>query len=161
MLYILQIFTNTYFYHSFKKTVMHRNLKISSKKESLKAIRTFVSEALEELSISDVESNMLILAVDEICANRIIHSHSLDNNSFLEIVIRIEANQEIVFEIIDSGIPYDPTTHQEANLIQLIQSKRKGGIGLTLVKKIMDTIEVSTINNLSIFRMQKKLPLAS
>ena len=80
---------------------------------------------------------------------------------FLEIVIKKEEGSTIIFEIIDAGAPFDPAKYSEPSLVKLIQEKRKGGIGLMLVNRIMDSLEVSTLGNLTVFRMLKKLPLAS
>ena len=143
------------------REIMIHRFKISCTKDSLKAIRCFVNETLNTYAIPEIEANMLVLAVDEICANRIIHSNHNDQSLYLEVVIKKEDNQDIIFEIIDAGVPFDVINYTEPNLVQLIQDKRKGGLGLMLVKRIMDAVEVTTIDNLSVFRMYKKLPLAS
>ena len=143
------------------RTVMIRRFKIPCSKDSLKAIRAFVLETLENIAVPDMESNMLVLAVDEICANRIIHSNEGNESLFLEIIIKKEEGSSIIFEIIDAGAPFDPTDYIEPSLVKLIQDKKKGGIGLMLVNRIMDSLEVSTVGNLTVFKMLKKLPLAS
>ncbi|MCZ6899981.1 MAG: ATP-binding protein, partial [Bacteroidetes bacterium] len=45
-------------------------------KEKLKKIREFVSEVLHKYNLTEVKINELVLAVDEVCANLIIHSHN-------------------------------------------------------------------------------------
>lgn len=140
---------------------MIRRFKIPCSKDSLKAIRSFVSEALTAISVPDIECNMLVLAVDEICANRILHSNNNNETLFLEVVITNNEEGSIVFEIIDSGAPFNTSNYIEPSLLQLIQDKKKGGLGLMLVHRIMDIVEVSTTGNISIFRMQKKLSIAS
>lgn len=143
------------------RTVMIRRFKIPCSKDSLKAIRSFVSEALTAMSVSDNEGNMLVLAVDEICANRIMHSNQNNETLFLEVVITNNDEGSLVFEIIDGGLPFSTSNYVEPSLLQLIQDKRKGGLGLMLVHRIMDTVEVTTDGSFSIFRMHKKLSIAS
>lgn len=143
------------------RTVMIRRFKIPCSKDSLKAIRSFVSDALNAMSVPDIESNMLVLAVDEICANRIVHSNSNNQTVFIEVVITNNDEGSVVFEIIDSGEPFINSNYVEPNLLQLIQDKKKGGLGLMLVHRIMDSVEVNITGNVSVFRMQKKLSIAS
>lgn len=141
--------------------IMIYRFKIPCSKDSLKAIRSFVNETLSGFAVPELEANLLVLAVDEICANRIIHSNNNDQSMYVEVVIKKEDNDDIIFEIIDAGTPFDNTSYKEPNLVHLIQERRKGGLGLMLVNRIMDAIEVTTVGDLSVFRMYKKLSLAS
>ncbi len=103
----------------------------------------------------ELEINMMILAVDEICANVIIHaSHS--NNQSLEIRIK-EETDGIVFEIANEGNAFDINAYQAPELEDIVKNKRKGGLGLILVKKIMDKIEFRKENNHTVCRLFKKV----
>ena len=135
---------------------MSYRLRIPCSKGNLKLIREFVNSTLEELCVPEAEINMMILAVDEVCANRIIHSNHNDERRQLE--LKIEDVQEgLSFEIKDKGEPFDLAAYQEPSLPQLIAEKRKGGIGLILVKRIMDSVEVFTENQYTIYRLFKKV----
>ncbi|GAB4489968.1 MAG: hypothetical protein OHK0045_13850 [Raineya sp.] len=137
---------------------MKYNLSIKANKQNLKKVRNFLGEVLAELQVSAIEANQLILVVDEILANLIIHSAK--NNPIKEIDLSIsEEAGEITFEIYDYNSPYfDLTQHEDANIKELVKQKRKGGMGLTLVKSIMDEVEVYHEDNTNIWRLQKRLP---
>jgi serine/threonine-protein kinase RsbW len=62
---------------------MEDKLRVSCSIDNLKEIRSFVNKRLQELSVSELEINMIVLAVDEICANIIIHSNKSDINQHL------------------------------------------------------------------------------
>jgi len=137
---------------------MKYNLSIKADKKNLKKVRNFLGEVFAKLQVSAIEANQLILVVDEILANLIIHSSKNDPQKNIDLTLTEEGG-EITFEIYDYNSPYfDLTQHQDANLQELVKQKRKGGMGLTLVKNIMDEVEVSYEDNTNIWRLQKRLP---
>jgi serine/threonine-protein kinase RsbW len=120
---------------------MTKKIQISCTTENLKQVRDFLGNVLSSLGIEDNERNLIVLAVDEVCANRIIHSNKSNKNNQLQ--VEVEENKEgILFTIKDTGEYYDTINQPEPNLINLIQEKRKGGLGLMLVKRIMDSIQI-------------------
>ena len=131
--------------------------KVPCRKDKLCEIRTFVSEVLAKYNISEVEVNKLVLAVDEVCANLMIHSHKCDPKEQLELFILINKDNSIVFEITDKGIGFNLTEYKEPSLQDVIRKKKKGGIGLMLVRRIMDDIQFESKRNQNTCRMFKKL----
>ena len=137
---------------------MKYNLSIKADKQNLKKVRNFLGEVLTELQVSAIEANQLILVVDEILANLIIHSGKNNAKKEIDLSLSEEAG-EITFEIYDYNSPYfDLTQHEDPNLKDLVKQKRKGGMGLTLVKNIMDEVEVYYEDNTNVWRLQKRLP---
>lgn len=137
---------------------MKYNLSIKTEKQNLKIVRTFLEKVLKEIQVSDIEANQLILVVDEILANLMIHSAKDNEKKDIDLTITEESG-EITFEIYDYNSPFfDLTQHEDANLRELVKQKRKGGMGLTLVKNIMDEVEVYHEDNTNIWRLQKRFP---
>lgn len=139
---------------------MNYSLKVACSIDNLKSIRSFVSKRLHELSISELEINMLVLAVDEICANLIIHSNNNNEQQHLEVAIKDEA-EGVTFEIKDQGEAFDVNSYEVPDIDEIIRSKRKGGLGLILVKRIMDKIELKKEQGQTILRLFKKVTLAN
>ena len=119
---------------------MNYSYKVPCAKERLKDIREFVAEALGNHGLSEVQINTLVLAIDEVCANLIIHAHHCNPKETIEVDILVDGH-EITFDIIDKGNGFDINQYKKTNLEEIIREKKKGGIGLILVKKIMDDIE--------------------
>lgn len=136
---------------------MNYNLKVPCSKDKLKSIREFVENTLKGHAIAELEISQLVLAVDEICANMIIHSHSCDESQSIELLIRIEKNKSILFEITDHGLSFNYKEYQEPSLNEIVQSKKKGGIGLMLVKRIMDDVEFKNSPGHNVCRLLKRL----
>lgn len=139
---------------------MIEKLNIGCSTENLKEIRRFVSSTLAKLALPQQDIDMMVLAVDEICANRIIHSNQNDITKKMEIIIEDKMGG-VSFNISDQGSFYDPTGRKDPSLDQLVQEKRKGGIGLMLVKKIMDSIEVKHESPTTTFTLFKKVALGN
>ena len=98
----------------------------------------------------------MVLAVDEVCANVIIHSNKCNENEKLEVFTELKEN-EVIFEVIDNGRGYDLRKHEAPNLKEIVKSKRKGGVGLLLVQKIMDEIDFIPYNKGHIIRLIKHI----
>lgn len=139
---------------------MNKKIKIGRDLQNLKAVRDFVSTTLQGMSIPDPEINMMVLAVDEVCANRMLHNPKdpQEKNNSIELEIN-NNNNELTFLIRDTGDLYDINKHEEPDIHKLIAEKRKGGIGLMLVKKIMDSIEISRSEPYTVLLLHKKLKL--
>lgn len=131
------------------------NIKISCSTSRLLEIRKFISGVLESHNYPEIETHKLVLAVDEVCANLIIHSNDCNPSQHIELKVEYKEKESITFEIIDRGISFDMNQYQEPKLKELVIAKRKGGLGLMLVKRIMDKIEFKTEKNTNICRLVK------
>jgi serine/threonine-protein kinase RsbW len=94
---------------------------------------------LERVGMDDITINMLVLAVDEICSNLIIHAHECDPNKAVTLTIS-SIDKQIIFEVMDEGHYFDFTQYIEPTLQELVSTQRRGGMGLMLVSRIMDNI---------------------
>lgn len=134
---------------------MHQ-FKTNCKRERLKEIRHFVAEVLTDIGLSEIDAHKVILAVDEVCANLIIHSNKCNPSECLELFIEDHGKEGVLFEIIDYGIGFNYNNYKEPNLEEIIRKRKKGGLGIMLVKNIMDTVEFKNEENKNICRMIKK-----
>ena len=108
---------------------------------NLKGIREFIRTSLKEHDIPELELSAIILAIDEMCSNLMIHAHHCNPDHHIELRILEPHAGELVFEIIDDGNVFDINKFSEPNVDNLVHEKRKGGLGIRLVKSIMDKVE--------------------
>lgn len=139
---------------------MSNRLKVPCRKEKLKEVRVFVGNLLQKHGIPEIEVGEMVLAVDEICANLMIHSHNCNPNKSIGIKINILKGQEVVFEITDYGVGFNFCRYKEPSIDDIIKEKKKGGVGLILVKRIMDHMEFIQKANRNVYRMVKKMKIA-
>ena len=135
---------------------MRAGLKLYCEKSELSELRLFLSRFLEKTKLSEVNKNLIVLAVEEVCANLIIHSHACNPNDTISLDV-VRDQQKITFTIKDSGKAFNLLEYQEPHIIDVIKQKRKGGLGIMLVKRIMDTIEFESIGEQNICRLTKCL----
>ncbi len=138
---------------------MNYSFKVPCCKDKLQSIRDFIYNTLQHYDISEVELSQMVLAVDEVCANLMIHSHQCNPKESLELVIVVKDKESVTFEIRDKGAGFNIKNYKEPCLEQIIREKKKGGIGLLLVKRIMDHIEFSynAKTSRNIYRLHKMI----
>ncbi len=125
--------------------------------ENLKGMRDFVRKSLRSHVASDVVLNEIILALDEMCSNLMIHAHNCNPEHNLEIHIDVPQKGKIIFEILDEGKMFDINSFQEPKIDNLIHEKRKGGLGIRLVKSIMDEVLYTTRDGRNVCRLTKRV----
>lgn len=126
--------------------------------KNLKKIRAFVTDTLQDRGISDSDVNMMVLAVDEVCANLIIHSNFCNEDQKIHLSIQFTQDPAgILFEIQDSGNVFDYDNYKEPALKDIINERKRGSLGLILVRRIMDKIEFLTENDTNFCRLYKKM----
>ena len=114
-------------------------LKVPSSTENLALIREFVSSAAMQAGFDAKEIAKLELAVDEACANVIEHAYGHDASK--EVIVRAKLDEnEFSIDIEDSGKGFDPAEVNQEELELLISKRRTGGLGMRLMKTLMDEV---------------------
>lgn len=126
------------------KKIFEKELHVKSTTENLSSIREFTKTAAANSGFSEEMVGKIILAVDEACTNIIKHAYkySPDGNIFIKIIFK---NAKFSISITDEGIHFDPNKIPEPNLNEYYKSKRIGGLGMFLMKKLMDEVKYSTL----------------
>jgi len=133
---------------------MKHRLDIACQTSALAELRTFLQGALNGVSLSEIEKHQVTLAVEEVCANLIIHSHGCNPQDHIELKILV-SDHKLVFEISDQGKAFNILTYEAPDLRKVMVEKRKGGLGIISVKKIMDEIEFESKNGTNTCRLIK------
>jgi len=136
---------------------MNFQYKIGCRLENLKGMRDFIQASLKDFVVSEVELSEIILAIDEMCCNRIIYEHKCDENHSLELHIIVPNPKKIIFELQDKAGVFDINKYHDIDIKNLIFEKRKGGLGVKLVKSIMDKIEYISRDGQSVCRMTRRI----
>lgn len=136
---------------------MKYSYKAPCRKEKLQDIRSFVKEVLNKHNLTGLDVSTVVLAIDEVCANLIIHTHQCNPKESIKVEIKVLEGNKWVFNIIDNAEMFDINRYEEPKLDDIIKKQRKGGIGLILVKKIMDDIQIITKKNQHICRLVKTI----
>ncbi|MGB2867155.1 MAG: ATP-binding protein [Bacteroidota bacterium] len=115
---------------------------ILSRTDHLLEVREFVSEAARQCGFGDEEVANIVLSVDEACTNIIKHAYQFAPDQKIQIdVLRGKDSFEV--RITDSGKPFDPEIIRPPDLKQHLGHYRRGGLGVYLMRRLMDKVEYS------------------
>lgn len=119
-------------------------LKVPSSTENLALIREFVATIGNQAGLDESGVAQLELAVDEACANVIEHAYGHDITK--EVVVRaIFDNEFLRIAVIDEGRGFDPNKMPQDSVEQLIHERKSGGLGIRLIKTLMDEVSYEIV----------------
>ena len=117
-----------------------KTLKIHSTTDQLVAVRDFVSQAAFSSGFNDEDVSKIALAVDEACTNVIKHAYQYDPKKQITITVT-ENNSDFEISIADNGKQFDPNRVKQPDMKEYLSSYRRGGLGVHLMKRLMDKVE--------------------
>jgi serine/threonine-protein kinase RsbW len=134
-------------------------LQVPSNTENLAMIRDFVNGIGLRAGLSAGEVAKLELAVDEACANVIEHAYGPEVTK--EVSVRATLDEDTVqIDVVDTGKGFDPAGISQKNLDQLVAERKSGGLGMRLMKTLMDEVHYEVIpgqkNELRMIKRLKK-----
>jgi serine/threonine-protein kinase RsbW len=138
---------------------MNKNNKmftIESRTEKLSAVREFISRAARDFGFDEESISKIALAVDEACTNIIKHAYHFATDQVIDIKV-IEKNGTFEVIIRDEGIPFDPNEVRLPDMNEYLKSYKRGGLGMHLMKSLMDIVEYKTFRGGNEVRLVKYL----
>ena len=115
-------------------------LKIESQTDNLEEMRSFVSGIAEKMGFGPDERDQIELAVDEACTNVIKHAYNYETDKVINLIVKVE-NEKLTIIIEDTGLGFDPGEVELPDMDQYIKEMRVGGLGIYLMKTLMDEID--------------------
>lgn len=138
---------------------MQRSFNTICAREKLSDIRRFLRQTLAQIDVAEPVRQEIVLAVDEACANAIIHGNQCDHNRHLHLEVSTD-NGQLTVSISDVGdFEQDLAAHEEYDLNRLIEERSKGGLGLKLIYTLMDQVNYHKEGARNICTLTKNLPL--
>jgi len=136
---------------------LQRCLTLHNDIEQVPQLAEFVEEVCEELNIDPSTTMQINLALEEAVVN--VMSYAYAQNTKGEINIEASANDvRLKFTICDTGSPFDPTAKEDVDTTLSVEDRPIGGLGIHLVRQLMDSINYERIDNQNVLTLRKKLP---
>lgn len=115
-----------------------------------------LAEWIESLDIPSSLNMSLNLALEEAVSNVMLYAYQEDKKG--EVLIEAEKSEtQITFVISDSGVAFDPTRQPEADITLSAEERAIGGLGIHLVRQIMDSITYQRKDDKNILTLIKKI----
>ena len=119
-----------------------KTIHIESRTDRLIAVREFVSDAARDFGFNDEDVSKIALAVDEACTNIIKHAYKFDPNKNITVTVQ-GGNGTFQVVIHDNGIQFNPNEIHSPDMKEYMRNYRRGGLGVYLMKSLMDKVEYS------------------
>ena len=98
----------------------------------------------------------LNLALEEAVTNIISHGYSDHREHEILVCIRVESGA-VIAELKDDARPFNPLTAPEADATKPLDERTAGGLGIHLMRKLMDGIEYQRLEDGNLLIMKKNL----
>ncbi len=120
----------------------HHHLTISNDHAYLAQVRDLVSRGVSVGEFPGQFLNRLQIAVDEAVTNIIEHGYAGQPRGSAVIEIDVEVDSErFCIQISDNGLSFDPNQMSDVDIQSHVAAGRAGGLGVFLMRKIMDQVD--------------------
>lgn len=123
-----------------RRTLVKDTLTINNDINELDRLEPFLTAFFQKNNLDPSLLSQLDLALEEAMANVIMYAYPEGEKGEVNLTIEFK-NGVICTEIRDRGVPFNPLQQQEANLDVSLEERQIGGLGIHLIKEIMDSVE--------------------
>ena len=114
-----------------------------AKYDVLDEIREFVAEIARQVNFSEKEIYSIQLAADEASTNIIEHAYAGIPDGKIEVECFVDKGV-LTIVLHDHGKPFNPASVPEPNLKANLSERKIGGLGMYLMRKLMDEVTYNT-----------------
>jgi len=133
-------------------------LNVKAKIENYEACAAFIEEQLEVAGFDSKSIIKIITACEEIIVNVMNYAYS-DGEGDLEIAF-VDDSDFIKITFIDGGKPFNPFEEPDIDVNLSVDERNIGGLGILMVKKLMDEVHYEYKNHQNVLTIVKKLAIS-
>ena len=136
--------------------IQQRHLTLPNDINTVPQLNEFIDGVCEEAGIDMATTMSLNLALEEAVVNVMSYAYPQGTEGLVDIDV-VSGNGHIDFIISDSGQPFDPTDKGEVDTTLSAEERPIGGLGIHLIRQIMDDVVYEYRDGKNILSMTKKL----
>lgn len=134
---------------------MEKQIKLPAIQEKYDEMSDFIKKSLRELGFEEDFINKVALASEEILVNIINYAYP-DSTGDLSIECRKNKDsQGVTIVFMDRGISFDPLKKIDPDITIPVEEREIGGLGIFMVKKLMDSVKYDRLNDKNILTIVK------
>jgi sigma-B regulation protein RsbU (phosphoserine phosphatase) len=122
----------------------------------IETVSTRFSQFAEEYGLPKSIRQKTQVALDELLNNTISYAYDAVGEHTIEITVALTA-QRLVITLVDSGQPFNPFAQKEPDTKKSIADRDIGGLGIQIVRKIMDDVSYERRINRNVVKLVKHL----
>ena len=138
-----------------KPIIFSETLTLINKVSEITKLNAFVKSATAALNMETGLANQIKLAVEEAVTNVIDYAYPNDIEGNINITIEADESQ-VRFILSDTGAEFDPTGVSKADTTLTVEERPIGGLGVFLVRNLMDSINYERVDGKNVLRMEKR-----
>ncbi len=135
---------------------MKKRLVLPNDIETIPQLNEFIDSVAEEVGLDMSLTMSLNLAIEEAVVNVMEYAYPEGQQGDVEIEVTAD-QQWMTFVITDTGIAFDPTKKEDADTTLSAEERPIGGLGIFMVRQLMDVIDYKREDNKNVLTLQKKL----
>ena len=132
-----------------------KHIRLSNDVQEIPLLNAFVDEICEFNGLDEMTTMQMNLAIEEAVVNVMNYAYPEGTKGFVDIT-SMSDDESLQFVISDNGKPFDPTTKEEVDTTLPIEKRRIGGLGIFLVRKMMDNVKYEYKDGQNILTLRKK-----
>ncbi len=138
------------------EAVLEESLVLQNDVRQVKTLNAFVKQVMERLGIEASLAKQIQLAVEEAVVNVMDYAYPVDQTGDID-VQAMSDGQWLKFVITDRGVAFDPTEKQKADTTLSAEDRPVGGMGILLVRELMDSINYERTDGKNVLTLKKKM----
>lgn len=139
-----------------KENNVCRTLTLQNEVDQLSQLAPFVWAFAEEAQLDEQPAMQLDLALDEAVTNVVLYAYPKGTEGEVTVAAKREGDTlEVV--LTDCGTPFDPTAQEDPDLTLSADERPIGGLGIFLVRQMMDTVRYERKDGKNILTLRKNL----
>lgn len=135
---------------------MKREITLINDSSEIEKLSDFIEEIGDELTISPDLLYNLNLVLEEASVNIIQYAYGDKTQQEFTVEVTLTYDNYLQFTLTDRGIPFDPTQYGPSD-VSGAEARPEDGLGIFLIKSIMDNLEYHRQDDQNIFIMRKKI----
>lgn len=134
------------------------SLVMKNKIEESAKLPAFINDIGNCAKLDETTTNAVNLAIEEAVVNSIMYAYPEGKEGEVKLTAEVDRNEKtITFTLSDHGVEFNPLSMPEADTTLGVEERKIGGLGIFLVKQLMDKIEYKRNGNENILTMKKNL----
>lgn len=127
-------------------------IKLPARIEYLQTFMDFVSSCAGEQGFGQKKILEIELAAEEALVNIFNYAYK-GREGEVEIICKLDNNKKFILEIVDSGVPFNVLSVEDPDITADISERQIGGLGVFLMKKLMDSVQYRYEDNKNILSL--------
>lgn len=135
---------------------IHFNKKFKAELKEINTVYKFFNNSLNNI-FNEEKIKKYYIVLDEIFSNIVKYGYKDNKEKYITIDILVNTNtKKIIVTFEDNGIKFNPLEKQDPNIKLSAKDRKEGGLGIYIVKNMVDKVSYKYKNNKNYLILEKK-----